>query len=393
MAMSVDILKKFISILPDFVTNARSWESWMLAQAILQADTVPITVIDMTLSAPVLHLRSLGQNVLSTPDGDASLRVSQEAVTYNRDLSSQSLGYKSVISSIDYMPWKTTGECSESCVLEANPNSGDIVTFARRANSDGYLAVLTVNSGYMQLAMNWVCWADRINFTNFILLAEDKAAGAQMQQRGIPTIVRANAPDMKAAADYGSVEFQETMTYRTEFLQSVLNAGFHFMTADMDAIWLSDPFVHMDLKADLSGQTHKKYKLSGGLVVVRSTPSGRDFWQRVIDCQAENAKFLATHAVGTYEPSAYTEQYCINEISLKLMPSPPEFTRSLLDPYLFPDGKFFFDEQQSQHAGVTPVIIHNNWIKGADNKLARQRDWGMYLYASTIFHRIIWLSY
>ena len=44
---------------------------------------------------------------------------------------------------------------------------------------------------------------------------------------------------------------------------------------------------------------------------------------------------------------------------------------------LFPDGLLFFDEQQPQHAGVVPVIIHNNWIKGADEKLKRMKAWGL----------------
>ena len=105
--------------------------------------------------------------------------------------------------------------------------------------------------------------------------------------------------------------------------------GYHFMTADMDAIWLSDPFEHVDLAADLSGQTHKKVKLSGGLVIVRASEAGRAFWREVIRCQKGNAKFLAEHAVDTYEPSMYTEQYCINQLYLvqpltpRLHPHPP----------------------------------------------------------------------
>ncbi len=71
---------------------------------------------------------------------------------------------------------------------------------------------------YVPLALNWLCWAERVAFTNFILLAEDQAAARKFRARGVPVIIDANAAESKAAMDYGSIGFQETMTYRTEFL-------------------------------------------------------------------------------------------------------------------------------------------------------------------------------
>jgi hypothetical protein len=127
---------------------------------------------------------------------------------------------------------------------------------------------------------------------------------------------------------------------------SVLLAGFHFVTADMDAVWLGDPIEWLHPRVDLQGQMHKEVKISGGFVVVRSTTYGRFFWNKVIQCQRENAIFLATHPPGGYEPSKYTEQYCINELSRELLQRQPLFSRHLLDPYLFPDGRSFFDWHQ-----------------------------------------------
>jgi hypothetical protein len=172
------------------------------------------------------------------------------------------------------------------------------------------------------------------------------------------------------------VEFQETMTFRTEYLMNVLSAGFHFVTADLDGVWLSDPIPHFNNRSDLQGQMHKETKISGGFVVVRATSYGKYFWDKVIQCQRDNAQFLSTHDLGTYEPSKYTEQYCINELSRDLA-SHPSFSRSLLDPWLFPDGKSFFTEMNSQIRGIHPVIIHNNWIKGKDQKLGRLKDWSL----------------
>ena len=61
------------------------------------------------------------------------------------------------------------------CLMYYLLMSLDVVIFTKRASHDGYLVVLTINSGYLPMAMNWVCWAERIHFKNYILIAEDKA--------------------------------------------------------------------------------------------------------------------------------------------------------------------------------------------------------------------------
>ena len=380
--------------LPPFIAGAGHWPRYLFVQAML--DTT-VAVIDMSLAVPLLHLQLVGSSkaedeAVASPllhflrtDVDhphdtvnAASSPPAAALARNHALVQQHLGVRVALASLSYCPLILEGDCPSACVISPNPEPlwQSALAFTQRVNPDGYLAVLTVNIGYLALARNWLCWAERIGFTHFILLAEDRRSAEALASPTVAVITRPHAPYQKEAADYGSVEFQETMSYRTEFLLDVLDVGYHFMTADMDAIWLSDPFVHVDPTADLSGQTHKKVKLSGGLVIVRATDAGKGFWKEVIRCQRNNAKFLAEHSTGTYEPSLYTEQYCINQLYVQ-QPPPPAFTRSLLDPWLFPDGLAFFEQQQPQHAGVVPVIIHNNWIRGSEAKLKRMREWGL----------------
>ena len=374
-------------LLPSFVGGGGYYGDYMLVRGLLEED---VTVVDLSAAVVLTNMRVVGAAGAAALEGGQTpgsplhslrsdiLQLPSTATAHNHELTRTALGVRSSLASLSYAPHQLEGDCPDACVVSPNPDHRwkNVLLFSRRVNPDGYLAVLTVNSGYLPLAKNWLCWAERIHFSHFVLLAEDIKAADTLRSPTVPVIVQAAAPYEKQAADYGSVEFQETMTYRTEFLMDVLEAGYHFMTADMDAIWLSDPFAHVDLSADLSGQTHKKVKLSGGLVIVRATDAGKSFWREVIKCQRNNAVFLSTHAKGTYEPSMYTEQYCINQLYLT-QPPPPAFTRTLLDKWLFPDGLLFFDEQQPQHAGVVPVIVHNNWIKGADEKLKRMRTWGL----------------
>jgi hypothetical protein len=178
----------------------------------------------------------------------------------------------------------------------------------------------------------------------------------------------------KSEAEYGSIEFQITMRYRVNFLMGVLRAGYHFLSADMDAIWLSDPFKHVSLNLSIAiqGQMHKQTKMSGGFVLVHATPEGRKFWQNVIECQKENLLILQQRKDSDRKrPSSdFTEQECINN---RLNTTKTH----LLDPHLFPDGRAFFDLQVPQRRGIVPVVIHGNWLVGLKGKLNRLRAWNL----------------
>ena len=49
-----------------------------------------------------------------------------------------------------------------------------------------------------------------------------------------------------------------------------------------------------------------------------------------------------------------------------------------LDPLLFINGRDYFDRKRAQHAGVVPVMLHNNYIVGKANKTRRFMIKGMW---------------
>ena len=154
----------------------------------------------------------------------------------------------------------------------------------------------------------------------------------------------------------------------------VLRAGYHFLSADMDSVWLSDPFKHVmiNLSIAIQGQTHKQTKMSGGFILVHATPEGRKFWQSVIDCQKQNLLILQERrgSAHKYPSSDFTEQECINN---RLNTTKTH----LLDPHLFPDGRAFFDMNLPQRRGIVPVVIHGNWLVGIGAKLKRLKAWNL----------------
>ncbi|CAF3834105.1 unnamed protein product [Rotaria sp. Silwood1] len=152
----------------------------------------------------------------------------------------------------------------------------------------------------------------------------------------------------------------------------ILQTGYHFLSADMDSIWLSDPFKFIShyKSITIQGQTHKTTKLSGGFVLVHATSEGRKFWREIILCQQQNLARIRTEKNSKRVISDLTEQECINNrlhtIKVKL-----------LDPYLFPDGRSFFEQQLPQRRGIVPAVIHGNWIIGLDAKVKRFQAWDL----------------
>lgn len=222
-----------------------------------------------------------------------------------------------------------------------------------------------------------MCWAKRIDFFNYILLAEDLAAYQVLKAAGEPVFISYNQSfsfKVKSESKYGTYEFQMTMLYRLEFLLRILQVGFHFLSADMDSIWLSDPFKYTwrQKTITIQGQTHKGTKMSGGFVLVHATTLGRQFWKDIITCQMKNIERIKAEALAGKKRiiTDLTEQECINDRLHKVR-------MKLLDPYRFPDGRSFFNQQLPQRRGTVPIVIHGNWLIGVNAKVQRFKSWGL----------------
>ncbi|CAF1937112.1 unnamed protein product [Rotaria magnacalcarata] len=356
--------------MPPFLVGVYRWDNWLLSEILLRTN---ITVIDVTQSIFVIHQQR--KNLEGEKPEPHSLR---RGAVYNDVLVKNISGEDYKVGFINNANQILSGNCAQSqCTFKDNLDRSEIVLLKQRANAQKYIAVLTVTSGYMPLAWNWICWSKRIEFRNYILLAEDLEAYKILRAANEPVFISKEQSlntSSKSEAKYGSYAFQITMMYRLEFLMRVLRAGFHFLSADMDTLWLSNPFNYIshDLSITIQGQTHKQTKMSGGFIIIHATSKGRKLWQDVIKCQNQNLVDLREqqHLKRKRPTSDFTEQECINNrLNTTKM--------NLLDPYLFPDGRSFFDLHRPQSRGIVPVVIHGNWLVGLEAKIKRLRSWNL----------------
>eukprot|EP00276_Gloeochaete_wittrockiana_P003281 CAMPEP_0184645750 /NCGR_PEP_ID=MMETSP0308-20130426/2328_1 /TAXON_ID=38269 /ORGANISM="Gloeochaete witrockiana, Strain SAG 46.84" /LENGTH=874 /DNA_ID=CAMNT_0027075105 /DNA_START=452 /DNA_END=3073 /DNA_ORIENTATION=- len=359
--------------IPPFLLGTWRWDNFLLSEALMADD---VTVIDATNVIVAVHQGKPVQ--LAKADSH-----NRPGHSYNDKLvKSYGMRYRmGRIFNAKYVLEPTTataGGASNFSIVENNRVRTELLIFQRalRVRTDEYIiAVLTVNWGYRELADNWLCWAARINFRNFVFLAQDRRTYAYFAEKGVTNVViNPNAPEERGAAEYGDKAFQETMTFRTNFLGEVLEMGVDILTGDLDAIWMGNPLVELDPSCDLQGQPHKKSKISGGLVAIKSSQQGREFWRAVVQCQQDNMATISKLEPNTYDPSKYTEQECIDDLSMRS----DKLRVCLLPEMKFPDGKAFFEDHTPQLYGAWPTVIHNNWIVGVANKVARFKAWGLW---------------
>jgi len=366
---------------PPFVAGNWRWDNWLLSEFMSEAI---VQVIDISKSVLILHQDKAQTQMM------AKFRP---ASAYNNYLAHRSTGEKFQMGKITNSDIVLAEGCSlHDCTTFQNTEVEMDVLIHRRVSQDGYIVLLTVNSGYIDLFKNWLCWSRLFDFRNFMVLAEDGFSYNIALQEGCTAFLQHRAPRKRAAVEYGSKEFQDTMTFRTNAVLSVVTAGFHAVIADLDTIWLENPLPYFRPDCTLSGQTHKETSMSGGLVVVRGGPAGVRFWKQVIECQESNMEFIASHRLGTYDVSMYTEQECINRLGKGHAAKHADFSHCLLPPLSFPDGRRFFEQKAPQLQGLVPAIIHNNWIKGKDKKIERFKEWGLWMVDGDFFCKVDTLS-
>ncbi|CAI5459210.1 unnamed protein product [Closterium sp. Yama58-4] len=171
--------------------------------------------------------------------------------------------------------------------------------------------------------------------------------------------------------EYGGIGYKQLLLKRTRLVGSILKMGYNVLLADVDAVWLSDPFVHMGNKSvDIYGQLEPSGQLCGGFLFLRSTPRVVTLWDQVTGLYTRTFNRMAKEALykKPEEMGAWLKQFehlheqrYLNQLLGKRR---NKVQVRGLDVLKFPNGKEFFVQRAPQQAEVAPVVIHNNYIKG-----------------------------
>jgi rhamnogalacturonan II specific xylosyltransferase len=168
------------------------------------------------------------------------------------------------------------------------------------------------------------------------------------------------------------------MHYRTVIVGKILEMGFNVLVADIDSVWMKDPFPAIFIEAnrmyDIIAQNDKwkdGNNLCGGFLLLRSKPHVLELWNELIRKHAQMLKDVN----GTLR-NGDTEQHMLNKLVRGRFSNVVPY--KFLSQHEFPDGDTY-RSSAVMGARLSPIVIHNNYIVGHDAKVKRFIEWKLWM--------------
>ena len=237
----------------------------------------------------------------------------------------------------------------------------DVTDLLDREN-ENWTILMTVNDGYFDFFQNWIYFYNKLQIAYpVIVIAEDDIVFKKLEEkngRPVYQLVRSWRISIHSAHAYGTREFKELASGRPSYILRYLENGTNILYADTDSVWLQNPFPFFN--------------------------GTYDMWMQV-DGQPDN---LCTGFMAIKSNSKTIKLMKLWETSLKHRPDviQPAFNRAnkhsevhikQLDMRLFPPGQQFFREFSDVERNHV-VVVHNNFIRGHDKKLARFKTFNLW---------------
>lgn len=246
------------------------------------------------------------------------------------------------------------------------------------------VAVMT-SAGFDDMLENWLCFVIELGIENYFVISDSLEQATRLAARGHSAFYLHLPLNDKGSLDYGTIAYKEFILERTRMVQSILRSGYHVLLADVDAVWLSDPFLHMrSAKIDIYAQLEDKGYLCGGFLYLRATKRVVALWNQVTEMfERTVSKMRAEAPTKTAEEMPiwlkhYEHLHEQRYLNFLVTQKESSVVVKGLDQNLFPNGRHYFARQKPQKAGIKPVVIHNNYIVGKQNKTRRFKETGLW---------------
>lgn len=110
------------------------------------------------------------------------------------------------------------------------PEASDYVRLLDAVQENGTLVVVFANSTYQAVLDRWLAAIKRLAVPNYVVVALDQPLLEEMKRRGIAVLYRP-CP----------AKLDSLWIHRTDVLLELLEAGFHIVHSDADALWRRNP--------------------------------------------------------------------------------------------------------------------------------------------------------
>jgi beta-arabinofuranosyltransferase len=254
------------------------------------------------------------------------------------------------------------------------------VTNKVQENNTIILTALTF--GYRAIMMNWVCNLRELGIENFVIASLDPDLYKYAYTRGLPTYyentVTPGGATVNADAAYGTNTFKEITKAKSRVVLRFLKLGYNVVWSDCDIIIFKNPILHLwNQNADLAIQSNAPdnenlngaRRLNSGFYLAKSSPKLIHAFEDVIEyarqsSMSEQPCFYDVLCGKAGQNAVGNDKCKYKDVMVQVLPRE-----------LYPNGvtnKIWDTEPgRIKHKFPRLYILHNNWIKGSEDKRHR----------------------
>ena len=222
-----------------------------------------------------------------------------------------------------------------------------------RFDFNNWIVLLAFNSGAFQLFENWFLYFKQLNLpVRVVAIAEDSSVFTKLQyfKSKLFKVELSSYVNISEPVSYNTTLYNELMSVRPLYKLKYLRRKLNILYADVDAVWLKNPFPNFKGDFDMWLQEDNTKYLCAGFMAVRSSAATINF-------------MLKWH--GKLKEKNTVNQFAFNTLLLE-----SNVRYKPLDKFCFPSGITYF-ERSNREMRCDAVVVHNNYIVGIDNKIDR----------------------
>ena len=241
--------------------------------------------------------------------------------------------------------------------IRQNKNNESITTIYNKLN---WTILLEVNNGAFELFRNWYSYFSKLDIgTNVTVIAVDDKVFKKLlsDNFSLISVHRSDIINLPNALTYNTPLFRQLMSVRATHLLKYLPHTRYLLFSDVDTVWLQNPIPYFKGMFDLWMPLDRKLYCAGFFAITTNK--------------------VTMDLIRKWE-KALMERISVNQLVFNnLIQMSKNLKVATLNESLFPSGdKYFrvFNDQERSKA----VIVHNNFIKGIDVKVARFKEFNLW---------------
>ena len=234
----------------------------------------------------------------------------------------------------------------------------------KRANKDNVVFLVSVDNGYVDMAMNlYETSFQKLGLTNFLFVCSDSQSAVELATLNIDCFVFEQNIATDEASIYMSKDFIAKTHVKTKIILSALYLGYKILITDADIVLFKNPLLYLNCTTcDIEIQSDH-IEDNSGFYLARPTTGAILLHQRMLDIANSSSKTSNQKAL---------------KRALKSMTKKNLIKVGHMDKALFPCGIYYFEKAsrmwEEDNVCHECVMVHNNWIVGKQAKVLRFKD-------------------